>query len=140
MPSQFPLWISEYMIIEECNNRNIQPVTELFDDGNKRIAWLFGLSPFCGEGDRMADAGYTLTLKGRGRGQQRTGGTEQKPLPSFLTHAPQQIAVEDGGGAAAVTGTGMHILCLQVEKKHTAVLIIARHINTVLPEQIHENL
>ena len=41
---------------------------------------------------------------------------------------------------AAATGTGMHILCLQVEKKHTAVLIIARHINTVLPEQIHENL
>ena len=88
----------------------------------------------------MTDAGDGLPLKGGGGAQQRPGGGEEQALPAALPQASEQVAVEHGGGAAAAGASGVHILLFQVVEQQPAVGVVVRHVHTVLPEEVRDDL
>ena len=91
----------------------------------KCVQVIQGLHSFLcgGKCHRMTDAGDGLPLKGGGGAQQRPGGGEEQALPAALPQAPEQVAVEHGGGASAAGASGVHILLFQMVQQ------LEKHLN-----------
>jgi len=87
----------------------------------------------------VADAGDGFPLEAGGGGQQRPGGGEYHPLPFAAPHPGEEIAVEDGGGAAAAGAPGVHILALPVVEEHPAVHIVAGEVQPVPAEEVQDH-
>ena len=67
-------------------------------------------------------------------------GGEEQALPAALPQASEQVAVEHGGGASAAGASGVHILLFQMVQQQPAVGVVFRHVHTVLPEEVGDDL
>ena len=88
----------------------------------------------------MADAGDGFALKTGSGGEQGAGRCEENLCPFSGSHAGQEIAVQNGGAAAAPGGTAVHILPREIVEEHSAVQISLPQPNAVPGEEIGHDL
>ena len=96
-------------------------------------------SLLCADGHGVADAGDALPLHGGGGGEQRAGTAEQKMFPFALPHPVEQVAGEDGGGAAAARAAAVDVLRLGV-KDETAAVVVIGQVHAVPVEEVQDDL
>lgn len=88
----------------------------------------------------MADPGDGFPLKGSGGGVKGAGGAEEDVVPPAGAHPREQMAGEDGRGAAAAGAATVNVLTLQIKDHQAAVAVPGGQIHPIPQEQLLKQL